>query len=215
MNQVSWKVWLDTLPRLWERSREAATGHPWELAALLLLVVAWIGAASLAAGKAERCRRSPGWHWLLGLLLPFLYPLGVWLFLKPLPPPAPAPEAEPKAAARRRLQIPGKEMAGDTARVSPPGTAPAAAAPGPEPAEAAAAAAEGTFGQPFFQRLKDSGEVTPLSPCFVQLHDSELVVVEVLEALPQVAVVQIRQPEGARQRMRIPYAGIQHLQLTA
>ncbi len=155
----------------------------------------WIGAAGLGAQAAEGRGHQPGRHWLLGLLLPVVYPLGVWFLMKP------APGFNPEELAALN------EITEDDA-----GTVAAEEAEQEAQEEAVAAAAAGVglvWNKAFFQELAAAGKVSADTPCEIRLRGVVLQVVEILEVKPEFAGTQIRLPDGTLQRMRIPYAGIE------
>ena len=173
--------------------------NPWVLTLLLLAATSWVGAASWGAAVAEKRRLPPVRHFLWGLLLPFAYP---FVFV-----------AEGKAKAE--TAAPATAVPPASPPASPSAAAPAATAAAPsETAPAASMPAADTelgFGPEFFERLRKEGWVTEANLCTIRFNGQEISASGILEALPEVVVVEIRQADGKPQRVRIPYARIEEV----
>lgn len=164
-----------------EGLRQVVSGaNPWLLACLWLLFTGWVGMASWAGSLAEQRNRHPLPHFLLGLVVPFLYP-----FL---------------------LQLQHEGGTGVAASAAAPAASPEPAAP---VAQAAAAPAP-SYDAAFFRRLLAEDRVTAATPIEVTFGGHTLRVVGVVDTLPEVAVLQVIPQAGAGvQRMRVPYARIE------
>lgn len=188
------QTWLDAASRLAGRW-SLNPPDPVAVAAGIAAVAVWIGFASAGAARAERCRRRPFPHWLLGLLLPVAYPLWILLSWKPAPAAAvSAPAPEPATA---------------------PSPAATAAAPAAEEGDEAAAAPDVVYDRDFFVDLLRRGGLSAATPCRVTLRGNVLLVTAILDTLPEVAVVVIQTADGGSQRMRIPYAAIEAVDVDA
>jgi hypothetical protein len=193
----------------------------WLLVLVVLAVTAWVGAAAWAATIAEIRREEPGKHFLLGLLIPFVYP---FLLLKR----APVRAAAVAAAAEEAPQVRGKALAvpklGSSAerRAAAAGVGPAAQAPAVPAAPGATAAptdvpsgegARVAYDEAYFRHLKNESLVSAVAPCVVRYGGIEVEARIVLDVMPSVVTLEVRQAGGTVQRMRIPYAKIESVTL--
>ncbi len=176
-------------------------GAPLDFLVLLLLLAAataWVWLAARASAQAERTGRSPGLHFLLGLLIPF-----IWPWLMPMPASAPAGTAPVPAEEKGSVPPPAEDA---------PSSQPAAE---PDPAAYSdVAVVEEKIGAGYFQRLADGGSVSPQKPCLVTRDDgSQVTVVGLVEVRDDLVVVSFRNAAGAVQTLRIPYARIRAAEL--
>jgi hypothetical protein len=177
---------------------------------LLLLVTLWLGAACWASSIAETRGWPPKAHFFLGLLVPFAYP---FLLLKGL-----ADKVLPGfllTAARPAESEPVAETPAPRATVAlPPGMSTAAPAPSPAAVPAAAPSAQETlatpFDQAFFRKVAADLKGAPVGPWRVQYGGVEVTANRIVEALPNVVVLEIvSKADGSIQRIRVPYAKIE------
>jgi hypothetical protein len=162
---------------------------------LLAAATAWVWLAARASAQAERTGRSPSLHFLLGVVIPFLWP---WLMSMPSPAGEAAPAAPKPAAAPVR--------APDEPPPPAPDSAPSAASP-------CLAVVEGEVGAAYFLELIRGGAVTPETPCIVQRDDgSRVTVVGLVDVKPELVVVNFRAADGSVPTIRIPYVRIRRVE---
>lgn len=158
---------------------------------LLATGLVWIGFACWGASIAEKGRRNPKANFFLGLLIPVVYPFIV-MTLKPkrikgvVEGPSEEPEAEPEA---------GAETEGTAAE------APAEEAPTDEPP-----AEKPAFGQGYFKELSENRDAAGWR---IRYAGNDVLATRIVNALPKVAVVEMRDMQGGTQTIRIPYNKIE------
>jgi hypothetical protein len=156
---------------------------------LLILggVSVWFGLACWASSIAESRRHNPKLHLAIGLLIPLFYPLILLWSMEVGKTPAELKKQEEDALKQSEV--------------------PAEADAEPEPAEP-----EAEFSPAGFHELMVRQKAGECGPWQITYDSRDVHVVQILDALPQVVVLEVGAPDGKTQRIRVPYSRIEAFQ---
>ncbi len=181
---------MDVLNRFREYT-EFVDGEIPQLTAYCVIALVWLWSGCVAASIGESRLRSPFLHFLFGLVLPVLYPVIIFF--------------------RMDFNVPKEEAAADEEDVEH--------VEGPPPVvgeDAPAMISEEALGQPaevfneefFKQRAVDlAGNV--LGPYLVTVDGQELRAERIVDAMPNVVILEITSAGGKSQTLRVPYDRIE------
>ena len=192
-----WQALLALVEFFSQRTRAAGIEVDLLVIALMLAVLTlWLGSACWASSIASSRRHSPLVSFLLGLALPYGYPVFI-MFAMDI---AGAKQREQKQQATKAKE---EEAQDERRRV--------AELVGRELLEEPAAAAEEqrrVFDAAYFGSIARDEQGNPTGPWRVVFGEQEVKVLQILEPLPDVVSVEIETRDGGRAKFRIPYARI-------
>ncbi|NLF16185.1 MAG: hypothetical protein GX595_02865 [Lentisphaerae bacterium] len=206
-----WQNLLGLIGYFSKQTQEAGIAvDPLLIAAILLALTLWLGSGCWASSIASSRRHSAVLSFILGLAVPWVYPL-VIVFAMDIKGARARQRQQRDAAARdaakdderrRVAELIGREPAEAT-----PGMA---AGAGAEPAVGDLGADEEpqVFDKAYFESIARDDQGNPAGPWRVVFGDNEVKVLRILEPLPEVVSVEIAGRDGAPAKFRIPYARI-------
>lgn len=202
IKDILWQIWqalLSLVQFFSERTTAAGITVDWPLTAVLLvLVTVWLLSACWASSIASGRRHSPLLSFVLGLAVPYVYPLFILFVMdvkgaKERRLKQEAARAKDAAAADERRHVAG--LLGREAQSD-------------DPEAGEEQAPERVFDAAYFERIARDEQGNPTGPWRVVFGGSEVKVSRILEPLADVVSVEIETREGGRAKFRIPYARI-------
>lgn len=193
-----WQALLNLVQFFSQRTTAAGITVDWPLIVfLLVLVTLWVLSACWASSIASGRRHSAVLSFLLGLVLPYAYPI-VILFVMDVKGAKERrqrqDEAKAMAAAEEEERRHVAELVGRDA--------PEGAEGEEEPAPAV------VYDAAHFERIARDEQGNPTGPWRILFGGNEVKVLRILEPLPDVVSVEIETRDGGRAKFRIPYARI-------
>ncbi|MDD4538607.1 MAG: hypothetical protein PHT80_06290 [Lentisphaeria bacterium] len=163
---------------------------PLLIIAIVLVVVFFLGSAFWAVSIATCRRHNPVIAFLLGLLLPWVFPVVILFAL----------DVKGERARRREEAKKQKEREEAAARK--------AAEERRAAEEALAKDIHAKWTQSYFEKISRRADGSPAGPFAVDFAGQALRVEQIVEAQPTLVLVEFKDERGDLQRMRIPFAKI-------
>lgn len=192
-----WQALLSLVHFFSERTQAAGIMvDPLLIVALLVLVTLWLLSGSWASSIASSRRHSALLHFVLGMCVPFGYPLFILFAMdvkgaKERERKQQAVKAKEDAVQEERRRV--AEMVGRELLVEP---------------EAEVKEEKEHFDTAYFERIARDEQGNPTGPWRIVFGGNEVKVLRILEPLPDVVSVEIETREGGRAKFRIPYGRI-------
>lgn len=163
------------------------------------VMVIWLFSGCLSASIAEDRLRSPWFHFCLGMMIPYLYPL-IMLFKLPVyTPPAEKPEKQEKVYQKVEGPPPV-----DAAPPAPPDTT------GPAVLDTQmVAAADVAFDRTYFKQISVDMSGNHRGPFIFKIKGNDLKVERIVECLEQAVMVEFISADNKTQSIRVPYKNIE------
>jgi len=174
--------------------------HLEQLPYYLLVVTVVLGSGCWASSIAESRLRSPKLHFFIGVLLPVIYPVAILFLMRAASPvPKGVSSEEEEGVAVEPEAVPA---ASGTAADAQPAAGAAYASAESEPEDEA-------FTPEYFNRISRDDEGNFTGPWRFTVEGEEIMARRILEALPNVVVIETIGRGGKTQRLRIPYQRIE------
>ncbi len=202
-----WQSLLGLIGYFSEQTQAAGIAvDPLLIVAMVLALTLWLGSGCWASSIASSRRHSAALHFILGLAVPWVYPL-VIVFAMDIKGARARQRQQRDAAARDAAKDDERRRVAEMV-----GREPAAAAAGAEAAagdlDADADDEPQVFDKAYFESIARDDQGNPAGPWRVVFGDNEVKVLRILEPLPEVVSVEIAGRAGAPAKFRIPYARI-------
>lgn len=165
---------------------------PLIMAAIVVVVLLLLGSATWSCSIACSRRHSASLHFLLGLLLPYVYPLVIMFAM------------DIKGAKEREKQLREQE---ERERAEAMERERIAEMLGREQQEEGKEE-ERIFDADYFESIARDEQGNPTGPWHIVFGEQEIKALRILEPLPEVLSVEIEGRDGKPQKFRIPYARI-------
>lgn len=192
-----WQALLSLIQYFSARTQAAGIEvDPLLMVILLVGLTGWLFSGCWASSIASSRRHSALAHFVLGLCVPYAYPLFILFAMdikgaKAREQKQQAAKAKEAAAAEERQRV--AELVGRDVLAEP---------------ETAEPAAEKRFDAAYFERIARDEQGNPTGPWRITFGGNEVKVLRILEPLPDVVSVEIETREGGRAKFRIPYGRI-------
>lgn len=162
---------------------------------LLLALTIWLGSGCWAGSIAAMRRRSAKLHFLLGLAVPYLYPVAILFMLD-------IKGAHARGAHQKTAPEPGSDPSAVGSADFDSGAEP------PLPEDSAtilAQESETVFDRQYFKRIALDEDGNATGPWRIRYNDAEVVARKICDALPHAVVIEAPGIGDKVQRLRIPY----------
>ena len=194
-----WDIIWDFLQGPLSDYGQFALDNLWHILSGLILPVLVVGSAAVASSVAEVRGHGPRRHFVLGLLLPVLYPtlLAYWLPLKTVGSPTAEPTDTPEPERREGAPPTIGRAPGTSIEAAPSfSTSQLQKQTGP------------TYDEAYFRRVARDAQGNARGPFVFLVAGQELRVERIAQVLPEVVVVEAASGEAKLQTIRLPYAKI-------
>jgi hypothetical protein len=191
-----WGSFVSLVAFFAEKTQEAGIdADPLILAALVILLTVWFGSAAWAGSIAGSRHHSTKLHFVLGLVVPYLYPL-IILFAMDVKG---AGERERTRKEQQEAQIAAEEEKRRVAEMleTPQDEFDA------EPVEE-----KPDWDMEYFDRISRDENGNPTGPWRIVYGDTEVIALRIVDALPQNVLVEVEGDDERGHRLRIPYSRI-------
>ncbi len=178
-------------------------GHIGSLVAVVILILVWLGSGALACSVAERKMRVPFLHFLCGLILPVLYPLAAMVLMTPPKRYLKSEEDVLTEDDLLRIDGPPPVLALGNAKHSKRRS-------GPNPLhEDTIGTQSSVYDQTYFKNIAFDDAGRTRGPFSLLVEGVELRIERIVDAMPEVVVVETVNADGKQQTLRIPYGKVE------
>lgn len=189
-----WGAFLAMVAFFQEKTVEANIDvWPPLIIAVVFLVTIWLASGCWAGSIAGARRHSIKTHFVLGLLVPYLYP-AVCLFAMDIKGARERAEAQRRQLEAEEQEREMRERAAELERA--------------EQLAAGLGEAQQVYDQEYFSDIMLDEDGSPTGPWVIGFGETVVHARRICEALANVVVVEIADNTGQTQRIRVPYAKI-------
>ncbi|MCK5802585.1 MAG: hypothetical protein KAI66_07120 [Lentisphaeria bacterium] len=183
---MAWTTLCSIVAFFAEKTAESGIeANPLILVGITVLLSVWLVSGTWAASIAGSRQRSVVFHFFLGMLFPFVYPL-VAIFVLDVR----------GAGQRAKVLHEEQEAEAEAARLMDSQQADAQGAED----------APDQFDRDYFKRIARDADGLPTGPWLVSFNGQEMKALQIVDTLDEVVVLEIGGDDGETQRIRVRYA---------